>query len=104
MSIPNISNLVVYTDTPLDDGDWLANWTQDVNWLTDGTADLTINSLTTNAGVNVKGNVTFSGTNSTGSGSAALGANCPAITATAPYTWIKVIAKDGTTVYIPAWE
>ncbi len=41
---------------------------------------------------------------STGSGSAALGSNCPASTATAPYTWIKTTSSDGSTVYIPAWK
>jgi hypothetical protein len=46
----------------------------------------------------------FAGTNSTGAGSAALGANCPAVTATAPYTWIKAISSDGSTVYIPCWK
>lgn len=42
--------------------------------------------------------------NTTGAGSAALGANCPATTATAPYTWIKMLAGDGSTVYVPAWK
>lgn len=41
---------------------------------------------------------------STGAGSAALGANSPAATVTAPYTWIKVASADGSTVYIPAWK
>jgi hypothetical protein len=40
----------------------------------------------------------------TGAGSAALGANCPATTATAPYTWLKLISSDGSTVYVPAWK
>jgi hypothetical protein len=39
-----------------------------------------------------------------GAGSAALGANCPATTATAPYTWLKALASDGSTVYLPAWK
>jgi hypothetical protein len=43
-------------------------------------------------------------TNATGSGSAALGANCPATTVSAPYTWIKMISSDGSTVYVPAWK
>lgn len=46
----------------------------------------------------------FGGTNTTGAGSAALGANSPAVTNTAPYTWLKVISADGSTVYIPAWK
>lgn len=46
----------------------------------------------------------FAGTNTTGAGSAALGANSPATTNTAPYTWIQATAADGSTVYIPAWK
>jgi|GEM_PF-1822816 hypothetical protein len=46
----------------------------------------------------------FAGTNTTGSGSASLGANCPAVTPTAPYTWIQVKTADGSTAYIPAWK
>lgn len=46
----------------------------------------------------------FAGTNTTGSGSASLGANCPAITPTAPYTWIQVKTADGSTAYVPAWK
>jgi hypothetical protein len=46
----------------------------------------------------------FSGTNTTGSGSAALGANCPAVTATAPYTWVKITTSDGSSAYIPCWK
>jgi len=42
--------------------------------------------------------------NSTGAGSAALGRNCPAIDPTTPYTWIKMISADGSTVYIPAYK
>ena len=45
MATPNISDLDVYSDTPLDDDNWLTNWTQTVNWLTDGTADLAVNSI-----------------------------------------------------------
>ena len=41
---------------------------------------------------------------STGAGSAALGANCPAVTLTAPYKWIKMLTSDGSTVYVPAWK
>lgn len=46
----------------------------------------------------------FAGTNTTGAGSASLGANCPAVTPTAPYTWIQVKTADGSTVFIPAWK
>lgn len=40
---------------------------------------------------------------STGSGSAALGSNCPAVTPTAPTTWEKVTTSAGSTGYIPVW-
>jgi hypothetical protein len=40
----------------------------------------------------------------TGSGSAALGANSPAVTNTAPYTWLQVTASDGSQLYVPAWK
>jgi hypothetical protein len=50
------------------------------------------------------GLIQFAGTNTTGAGSAALGANCPATTATAPYTWIKAFAADNSIVYIPCWK
>lgn len=46
----------------------------------------------------------FSGTNSTGAGSALLGSNSPASTLTAPYTWITVLTSDGSTGYIPVWK
>lgn len=46
----------------------------------------------------------FSGTNSTGAGSALLGTNSPASTLTAPYTWITVVTSDGSTAYIPVWK
>jgi hypothetical protein len=40
----------------------------------------------------------------TGSGSAALGTNCPATRPTAPYTWEKVTTSDGSQGYIPVWK
>jgi lysophospholipase L1-like esterase len=48
--------------------------------------------------------VKFAGTNTTGSGIASLGSNCPAGIATAPYTWIQALASDGSIVYLPAWR
>lgn len=42
--------------------------------------------------------------NATGAGSALLGANSPAGTLTAPYTWFKMLSGDGSTVYVPAWK
>lgn len=45
------------------------------------------------------------GTTATGSTTALLGTgNCPAITGSAPYTWIPTISSDGSTVYFPAWK
>ncbi len=47
----------------------------------------------------------FDGTNSTGAGTATLGAaNCPAVTPTAVYSWIQVTLADGSTAYLPAWK
>ncbi|MEI6282632.1 MAG: hypothetical protein WCP82_07940 [Alphaproteobacteria bacterium] len=54
--------------------------------------------------LSVDGTVKFGGSNSTGAGAAVLGANSPASTLTAPYTWIKAVSSDGSTVYIPAWK
>jgi hypothetical protein len=42
--------------------------------------------------------------NTTGVGSALLGANCPATTVTAPYTWFKMKSGDGSLVYVPVWK
>lgn len=52
----------------------------------------------------INGTMRFGGTNTTGAGSAALGSNSPATTNTAPYTWIRAVTADGSTVYIPAWK
>lgn len=51
----------------------------------------------------VQGRMQFND-NATGSGSAALGTNCPAVTPTAPYTWIKIQSSDGSVVYVPAYK
>lgn len=53
--------------------------------------------------------VSFDGTlryykNTTGAGTALLGTNSPAVTNTAPYTWLTMTSSDGSTVYIPAWK
>lgn len=47
---------------------------------------------------------TIAAQESTGAGSAALGANCPAVTLTAPYKWLKFNTSDGSTVYVPSWK
>lgn len=52
----------------------------------------------------INGVMKYAGTNSTGAGSALLGANSPASTLTAPYTWITVITSDGSTGFIPVWK
>lgn len=39
----------------------------------------------------------------TGAGSALLGSNCPAVTVSAPNTWVKIILQSGATAYFPAW-
>jgi hypothetical protein len=50
------------------------------------------------------GVVKFDGANATGSGSAVLGANCPAVTPAAPYTWVRAVSADGSTVFFPVWK
>lgn len=44
------------------------------------------------------------GTNTTGAGTALISTNCPAVTPTAPYTWLTVKTSDGSTAYVPAWK
>ncbi len=41
---------------------------------------------------------------STGAGSALLGANSPAVTNTSPYKWLKVKSSDASVCYIPMWK
>ena len=50
------------------------------------------------------GVIKFGGQNTTGAGSASLGSNSPATTNTAPYTWIRAVSSDGSTIYIPGWK
>jgi hypothetical protein len=40
----------------------------------------------------------------TGTGSASLGSNCPATTTTAPYKWLKIQLSDGSNVFVPCWK
>jgi hypothetical protein len=40
----------------------------------------------------------------TGVGIPLWGANCPAGTLSAPYTWVRALAPDGSIVYIPAFK
>ena len=64
--------------------------------------------LTIGAGASIalplNANVQFSGVNTTGAGSAALGSNCPATTLTAPYKWVRVLASDGSVCFMPIWK
>lgn len=70
---------------------------QPLNIFTNNTLALTVSA----AGV-----LTFqvSGNESTGAGSALLGANCPAVTASAPYKWLKVILSDASVGFVPVWK
>lgn len=45
-----------------------------------------------------------SGMTATGVGVTLWGTNCPAGTVSAPYTWIRVIAPDGSVCFIPAYK
>lgn len=56
------------------------------------------------AALTMSGLPKFGGTNSTGAGSALLGANSPAVTNTSPYTWISATSSDGSAVFIPCWK
>lgn len=40
----------------------------------------------------------------TGSGIAAFGLNCPAGILSAPFTWVKILAPDGSSCWVPAWK
>jgi hypothetical protein len=52
----------------------------------------------------VGGLIGFMGANSKGSTPTTWGSNCPAITCSAPYTWFKAIAADGSVVWIPVFK
>lgn len=48
--------------------------------------------------------IKYSYGNTTGDGTALLGTNSPAVTNTAPYTWITITTSDDSTGYIPVWK
>lgn len=82
-------------------------------WVKDGTAttgttsvkfDIGAGQSSTSTILTLGGVIRFNGQNTTGAGSAALGSNSPAVTNSAPYTWIRAVSSDGSTVYIPAWK
>jgi hypothetical protein len=64
----------------------------------------------TDAANTFTGTQTFSGAikvsgDTTGAGTTAgFGTNSPAVTLTGPYTWLKFISSDGSTVYVPAYK
>lgn len=62
------------------------------------------NVLTVNTGTFIIGGTPQATVDGTGAGSALLGANSPASTLTAPYTWLTMKSSDGSTVYVPAWK
>jgi len=52
MAIPNITDLTLWSDhptNPLNDVDWSHNFTQVVAWLSAGTADLVVRSVSASA-------------------------------------------------------
>lgn len=53
MATPNISALPKFVTTPLNNIDWLNTITQLVNWLADGSADLSVRSVTLSALLNL---------------------------------------------------
>jgi hypothetical protein len=68
-----------------------------------GGAVLTIGNSSSTA-LPLNANIQFAGVNTTGTGSALLGANSPASVLTAPYKWIRVLASDGTVCFMPIWK
>lgn len=61
-----------------------------------GTTNVT--NLTLSGNLRVAGDITGAGA------TAGFGTNSPATTLTAPYTWVKFISSDGSTVYVPAYK
>lgn len=58
MATPVITDFILYTTVPLTDTDYEYNWTKLVSYLTDGTEDITVNSVTGDLIGNVTGDVT----------------------------------------------
>lgn len=44
------------------------------------------------------------GNEATGSGTPLAGSNCPAVNPTTPYTWVKMISSDGSTIYVAGYK
>ncbi len=69
------------------------------------TGDLQISGGVGIQGALYVGDIISFGQVGTGATTALLGtANCPAVTGTAPYAWMKCKSSDGSTVYVPAWK
>lgn len=62
------------------------------------------NAATDSVGIMADGTIKLLKNDSTGAGTALLSTNCPAVTATAPYTWMKFTSNDGSAVYVPCWK
>jgi hypothetical protein len=92
--IASVALLANPPSSPGVDGDWYLNTTTGILW---GPRTGGVWSKSGFALVDVGGETT-------GSGTALLGTNCPAGTVSAPYTWVKLTANDGSTVYMPAWK
>jgi hypothetical protein len=61
MAIPKITDLKRYINRKLTGFDWNNNLQKIVNWFTDGTADISVNSLTTTDNVTIGGNLATTG-------------------------------------------
>ena len=55
MATPSLSDLILYTNTPLTDTDYEFNWQKVINYLTDGTADVTVDTLSATTSISVGG-------------------------------------------------
>ncbi len=62
MAVPQLTDFILYTATPLTNTDYAFNWAEVVKYVGDGTFDFTINSLTTTNDVTVNGDATVAGT------------------------------------------
>jgi len=58
MAIPSINNLIKYINIKFTGANWNTNFQQIVNWFTDGTADVSFNSITGDLTGDITGNVT----------------------------------------------
>lgn len=75
------------------------------NTLVAGTLNVTL-GVTLASTLAVAGRIsnTAGANETTGAGSAALGDNSPAVTNSAPYTWLRFTSSDGSNCFIPMWK